>query len=137
MASNETIYSSDYISVEYQPDHERIFHIIHQPIGEEQAEIFKEALLAGSDALKKHGLKKWMSDDRKNGPLVEGVITWAEENWYKPTIDAGWKYWANIVPTDIRAASSLQPVVNHLYSLGLRMMVFSNKEDAEQWLDSQ
>ena len=63
--SRITIASNEYITLEYISDKEIIFHTVHKPIGEEQVSLLKTVLNAGTDALGKYGLSKWLSDDRK------------------------------------------------------------------------
>ena len=77
------------------------------------------------EALKQYGVCKWLSDDRKNGPLSQDVIDWGLSDWDPRTVKAGWKYWANIVPEEVVAAGALMPVIEFLHTLGLRMMVFT------------
>lgn len=132
--SNIVIYDSPYITVEYWPEKKLIYHTIHQPISQQLA-TFKEALNAGTDALQKYQLRKWLSDDRKNDPLTPEGNEWAFGNWQPRTMKAGWKYWASVVPQDLVAAGTLLPAIENLYQLGLRMMVFSNVEEAIAWLD--
>lgn len=104
-------------------------------MGDAQSEMLKEALNIGSDALEKYRLKKWLSDDRKNGPLPAEIIEWGETEWHPRVIGAGWQYWANVVPEELVAAGTLVPIMNNLYKLGLRMQVFTNLDDAQNWLD--
>lgn len=131
---NIILYNSEYITVEYWPDKALIYHTIHQPISE-QLTTFKEALSAGTDALEKHHVRKWLSDDRKNDPLTGEGNEWAFNEWQPRTLKAGWKYWATVVPEDIVAAGTLMPAIENLYHLGLRMMVFRTVEEAVEWLD--
>jgi hypothetical protein len=133
--SNITVYKSEYITVEYWPDKKLIFHTIHQPMSAQLA-IFKEALNAGTEALEKYQLHKWLSDDRKNDPLTPEGNDWAFNDWQPRTLKAGWKYWAAVVPQSLAAAGTMVPVINGLFQLGLRMMVFTNSEEAIQWLDT-
>lgn len=132
--SNISVYSSPYITVEYWPDKQLIHHTIHQPMSG-QLPIFKEALSAGTEALEKYKVSKWLSDDRKNDPLTPEGNEWAFGTWQPKTLQAGWKYWAAVVPQDLVAAGTLMPVIDHLFEIGLRMMVFTTVEDAVVWLD--
>jgi hypothetical protein len=129
------LYSTDYITVEYRPDGRLIYHTIHKPIGG-QVEMLKEALNAGSDALEKYKVTKWLSDDRKNDPLPSEMLAWGTQNWSPRTIASGWKYWANVVPVDLAAAGALIPVIDDLFARGLRMQVFTTTEAALAWLDA-
>jgi hypothetical protein len=132
--SGIVIVSNDYITLEYRPAEQLIYHTVHQPIGHEQAQMLMDTLNAGTDALRQYGVSKWLSDDRKNGPLPPEVIEWGNRDWDPRTIAAGWKYWANVVPHELAAAGTLMPVIESLYTLGLRMQVFTTVEDALQWL---
>lgn len=132
--SGIVIVSNDYITLEYRPDEQLIYHTIHQPIGPDQSQLFMDALDAGTEALQQYGVSKWLSDDRNNGPLVADVMDWSFQDWSPRTIAAGWKYWANVVPTELAAAGTLVPVIDHFHKFGLKMQVFSNVEAALQWL---
>ncbi|MEP7289868.1 MAG: hypothetical protein ABI947_29305 [Chloroflexota bacterium] len=132
--SNIVLYDSKYITVEYWPDKKLIYHTIHQPMSE-QLPVFKEALDIGTDALQKYKVSKWLSDDRKNDALTKEGNEWSFNDWQPRTIKAGWKYWAAIVPEELIAAGTLMPVMDILFDLGLRMMVFTDMEKAVAWLD--
>ena len=129
-----TLSSNEYITIEYRPEEQLIYHTIHQPIGSEQAHLFAEALSAGTDALEKYGVSKWLSDDRNNGPLPTETMQWTLEEWQPRTIAIGWKYWANVVPTQLAAAGTLIPYIENLHRLGLKMRVFTTLEEALDWL---
>ncbi len=127
------IVDNEYITVQYLPDKKIIYHTVHKPVNDQ---LFKDALNAGTYALEKYRACKWLSDDRKNGPLSPEMLEWGRNTWDVRTIAAGWKYWANVVPEAVASAGSLVPVVDALYQLGLRMMVFTDLEKAFTWLDS-
>ena len=123
---------NEYLTLKYLTEKKIIHHTIHKPIPDQQ---LKDAVNAGTDALRKYGACKWLSDDRKNGPVSAEIAEWGRKDWNPRTIAAGWKYWANVVPEEVASAGALSPIIEDLYGLGLRMMVFSNLEDAFQWLD--
>lgn len=126
------IVDNEYITVEYVPEKKMVHHIIHQPVG---GQIFRDALNAGTETLRQNGACKWLSDDRKNGPLSPEDVEWGFNDWNRRTIEAGWKYWALVVPPEVAAAGSLIPTMEALFELGLRMMVFTDVEAAQEWLD--
>src|SRR5690606_29287584 len=127
---------NEFVTVEYVPDKGMIHHTIHMPIGD-RVQMFMEALDAGTEALREHGATKWLSDDRKNGPLAPELVEWGVQDWNPRTISYGWKYWANIVPQEIASAGTLIPTIENLHKLGLRMQVFTSLEAALDWLDKQ
>ncbi len=135
MMPNVTIYNSEYITIEYWPDHNLIYHTVHQPMSG-QLPMFKEALNAGTAALQKYNIHKWLSDDRKNDALTPEGNEWSFNDWQPRTLKAGWKYWALVVPQTLAAAGTLTPVIETLFDLGLRMMVFTKVEEAVEWLDN-
>jgi len=132
MSSPLIIVDNEFITVRYLPDKKIIHHTVHKPI---ESKLFMEALDAGGEVLRQNGACKWLSDDRKNGPLSPEMIA-APKDWAPGMIAAGWKYWANIVPSETVAARTLVPVVDTLFELGLHMMVSTNLEEAFQWLES-
>lgn len=131
--SSIIIYDHDTISVQYLPEKGIIYHTVHKPF---DGQIFRDALNAGTEALKHYKACKWLSDDRKTGPLPPDIAEWGAKDWNRRTIDAGWKYWAEVVPEAVVAAGTLLPVIENLYPLGLRMMVFTTVEEAIAWLDT-
>lgn len=128
-----TVVNNEFISVQYLPDKKIIYHVIHQPIS---GQPLRDALDAGTEALQRYGATKWLSDDRKNGPLPPEDAEWGFTVWQPRTIKSGWKYWALVVPKAIEAAGSMVPVMENLYELGLRMRVFTDVDEAFTWLDS-
>jgi hypothetical protein len=125
---------NEYITVCYWPDKETIYHTIHKPVSGQK---FREALLAGTEALLKYNIYKWLSDDRNNGPIARDDYQWISTVWRPQTIAAGWKYWSVVVPPNPEAAGSLVASIDSLYELGLQMMVFTTIEEAIAWLDSK
>jgi hypothetical protein len=126
------IVDNEFITVRYLDDKRIIYHTVHKPIA---GQPLRDALVAGTEAMKTYGACKWLSDDRLNGPLTQEDIEWGFNNWNLPTIKAGWKFWALVVPTELIAAGSLTFTINSLYDLGLRVMAFDNLEEAMAWLD--
>ncbi len=126
------IVDNEYITVRYLPDKKIIYHTVHQPI---ESKLFMSALDAGGEVLRQKGACKWLSDDRKNGPLDPEMIA-GPAIWGPGMVAAGWKYWANVVPKEVVAAGTLLPVMEPLSARGLRMRVFTNVEEALRWLES-
>jgi hypothetical protein len=130
--SQTTVVDNEYITIVYIPEKKMVYHTIHKPVG---GQIFRDALNAGTEALKKNKAYKWLSDDRKNGPLSAEDADWGFNDWNRRTIAAGWKYWAVVVPEQAASAGTLTKTIMDLATLNLRMMVFTNLEAAMKWLD--
>ena len=130
--SETIILDNENITIRYLPDKKMIYHTVHRPFGGQD---LRDALLTGFDALQEFGVCKWLSDERKAGPESDEDREWGEKNLTQRAQEAGWKYWALVVPTQVAAAGALVPVINLLFDFGLRMMVFTELDPAFEWLD--
>ena len=129
----ETILENEFISILYYPEQKIIAHTVHQPISNMQ---LMEAMKVASNFLVENNVSKWLSDDRKNGPIendiAEADMDYKEYN--QRMIDAGWRYWANVIPTSLEAAYTLTPVMEEMHDMGLQMNVFTSYDEAFDWL---
>lgn len=130
--SDLTIVDNEYITMKYLADKKTIYHVVHQPIN---GAPLREALLKGFNALHDYGATKWLSDDRKNGPMSKEDEDWNRENLNRGLVGTEWKYWALIVPEVVVAAGAMVQTMEELHAQGLRMMVFSDVEAGFEWLD--
>jgi hypothetical protein len=128
-----TILKNDYATLLYHPDTKIIHHTFHKHT---TGEAFRELLSCGTDAFIQHGASKWLSDDRKNMDVTPEDSAWGDQVWFPRTLQAGWKYWALVVPEDIMARWNMVQFVEKFSAQGIRVMVFTNPEEAMDWLDS-
>jgi len=131
---NLTILSNEFATLVYNEDKKVVHHTFLKPIGGEE---FRNVLLAGIDCFKKYGATKWLSDDRLNSALSPEDGKWATQVWSKLVQDAGWKTWALVVPHDILGRLNLIEFVNLYSNRGVKVMVFTNLDEAMTWLDKQ
>lgn len=131
--TDSPILSNQYATVVFHYDKKIVHHTFHQPIS---GEAFRQVLNTGIELLRLHGATKWLSDDRGNGPLSPEDTEWSKTNWFPRAFEAGWKYWALVVPEDIYAQMNLKEFVDSYYEQGLRIMVFVEPDAALRWLDS-
>ena len=66
--SETIILDNQYITIKFLPEKKMIYHTVHQPISGQD---LRDALTTGFDALKSYGVSKWLSDERKNGPMSD------------------------------------------------------------------
>jgi hypothetical protein len=128
----ETIINTAYATLVYHPDKKIVHHTFHQPIGGDE---FRAVLNTGADILEKNDAHKWLSDDRGNTALSPEDTAWSQANWFPRAVKAGWKFWALVVPEDLYARMNLKEFVDSYFEQGLRIMVFTNPEEAMKWLD--
>jgi hypothetical protein len=130
--SDIIIVDNEYITMSYLPDKKFIYHTTHQPVS---GQVLRDALSAGLDTLQKYEAHKWLSDERKNGPMTREDQEWGRANLNPRAVEIGWKYWALVVPEQLIAAGSMARAIEEYYEVGMRVMVFSDVKEAIQWLD--
>ncbi len=130
----DQVFDSDYGTVYYNAEHNYVYHVIKQPAVGAQV---RDVLEAGLEALKANGASKWLSDDRKNGPVVPEDVEWSLADWGPRTAAEGWTHWALVVPEEVAGRASMAAVVEAYYKLGVHVAVFTELEEAETWLTSR
>jgi hypothetical protein len=122
------------ITVRYYPENKIVHHEMHQYT---HGKDFRDALMAGLDAMKRNGARKWLSDDRKNPVFNADDQQWAREVWSPAVIKAGWKYWAIVEPERALARARMEERAERYSQLGVTVKTFSDPEEALKWLKSQ
>lgn len=133
MSESIVISDSAFATMVYYPEKKTIHHTFHQHM---EGEPFRTFLNAGTAAMKQYGATKWLSDDRKNTLVTPEDFKWANEDWVARTMEAGWKYWAIIVPNEVEGRASMKEAIESFFEMGVRINLFSSVEKAMEWLDS-
>jgi hypothetical protein len=128
------VFETPQITVWYHPDAKIIHHEMHQYT---HGKDFRDALMAGVEAMKKYGANKWLSDDRKNPVFGPEDQEWARDVWSPAVIKAGWKYWALVEPERALARIRMEERVERYAKLGVTVKVFHDADEALSWLKSQ
>ena len=129
-----TILDTPQITVWYYPESKIVHHQMHQYT---HGKDFRDALTAGVEAMKKHGAKKWLSDDRKNPVLTPEDQQWGQEVWAPQVIKAGWKYWAIVLPERVLAKFRMEERAERYSKMGVTVKTFTDPDEAMRWLKSQ
>jgi hypothetical protein len=129
-----TILDNDYVSVWVYPDKKMIHHEFHKFV---YGEILREALNAGTDAMKKYGAHKWLSDDRRNSALPREDQDWGNTVWFPQTKAVGWKYWAIVKPESVIGQLNIKRLAGNVAEEGVVTKFFSYPDEAMAWLESQ
>ncbi|MDY0092828.1 MAG: hypothetical protein RBT80_09025 [Candidatus Vecturithrix sp.] len=98
---------------------------------------FRDALMAGAEAMKTYGAHKWLSDDKNNPVLNPEDQQWGIEVWEPQVIAAGWRYWAIVQPEHVIAKWRMAKLAEMYSKKGITVQLFSDPEEAMQWLESQ
>ncbi|MBC8170053.1 MAG: hypothetical protein H7X77_00205 [Anaerolineae bacterium] len=128
-----TVIDNKYAKLEYHTDTKIVHHTFHESLDTEH---MKLVLNTGIDLLKQHHAVKWLSDNRALNPHSEEDGTWVNNDWLPRVIAAGWKFWALVVPDDVRGRMNMAEFVDMFYAKGVRIMVFSKFDEAMHWLEN-
>jgi len=130
---SEIIVDNEFITLEYRSDINAIYHVMHQHV---EGDVFHAALDAGIEAMQQYGTNKWIADDSINSLTTQADQEWSVKSFGPRATAAGWKYWALIVPEELGGRMDMSLIVDTYYNLGVTINVFTNLEDAENWITS-
>ncbi|MGB1286967.1 MAG: hypothetical protein ACPG7F_10570 [Aggregatilineales bacterium] len=126
-----TVIDNKHVVMYYYPD-EKLVHHIYQPTI--HGKFVREQLTQGIELLKEHNATKWLSDNHLFNDLPEEDNIWINENWLPSAVEAGWKYWALVVPTGFIGKMNMTQFVNNFSDMGVMVRVFTSPDDAMDWL---
>lgn len=126
-----TIHESSQISVWCYPKLGIVHHQMHTFC---HGAPFREALDAGTAALRQHGAHSWLSDDRNHYPLPAEDEAWGSEVWFPRTKAYGWKHWAIVRPEAAVGRLNSQRILANFQERGINAHYFEEFDDAFAWL---
>jgi hypothetical protein len=132
LMSVTTILDNEFATLVYHPEEKIVHHTFHKPIG---GDAFRTVLKSGVALLREHGAHKWLSDDRENSALSDEDTQWSINEWFPSAKEAGWKYWALVMPPDVIARINLSEFVFNYSQQGVRVSVFNSPDKAMTWLE--
>ncbi len=132
-AAIDTILANEYFTLQYHTKRKIVHHIFHQPTHDEP---LRTCFNKGIEVMREKGAQKWLSDDRKNTASSDEENQWIFDDWLPRAVEAGWKYWALVVPDDIYGKLEMFEVVEEFDQKGIRMLMFVDVEAAITWLDT-
>jgi hypothetical protein len=128
------IFDHDRATLWFYPETKIVHHEIKKYVyGPELREILDQ----GYELLKKNKAQKWLSDDRRNGPLTAEDTQWAKTDWFPRVVAAGWKYWAIIMPEKATGVMNMQKFKAEYAQAGVIVNVFNDPDEGLKWLESQ
>jgi hypothetical protein len=92
--------------------------------------------MEGVALMKKYGANKWLSDDRNNPVLSKEDMDWGAVNWFPACVEAGWKYWAIILPEKVLGQINMEKLIKQYSDQGIITQIFSDPDKATIWLES-
>jgi len=122
-----------YASLAYYTDTKIVHHCFHKALDSHHLRV---VLNTGIDFLQKYQATKWLSDNREIDPHSDEDTLWINTDWLPRALEAGWKYWALVVPDSVKSKMNMTEFVNWFYDHDVRIMVFVNAEAALRWLEN-
>jgi hypothetical protein len=129
--SSQLVLDNPHVKLYYHSDTQIVHHIYYPSIG---GEPLKKALNTGVRLLKEHGAVKWLSDNSRIDSVTDEETRWINTHWLPSAMAAGWKYWALVVPQSTKARMNMNEFVTEFYEQGVRVMVFTDADEAMTWL---
>lgn len=100
-------------------------------------EPLREVLEAGVLLLEKHGARRWLSDDRGNGPVKPADEEWCKNVWFPRAVAAGWRHWAVVMPQGVLGQMNMRRWIETYATLGINAYPFEEPDPAMHWLIEQ
>jgi hypothetical protein len=130
-----TIIDNEFVTLWYHEDSKIVHHQFHKFLF---GEPFRECLSNGVETLRKYKAEKWLSDDRNNSAIPKEDFDWSTNEWRPDAIEAGWRFWALVLPESVVGQMSLTNIIRHFYQDGpVRVELFSDPDEAVKWLEAQ
>jgi hypothetical protein len=112
-----------------------VHHRVARPILSDELAVVRAAFGSGTDAMRKYGATKWLSDDRAQLVMPSEVQEWCQKVWFPATRSAGWKHWAIIQPESAVARLFIGRTAAAVSAAGLSVQMFTDVPEALGWLD--
>ncbi len=130
----ETIIDSEAVLLRYHSDTKIVHHEFRRFL---HGEPLREVLEKGLEIFRARGACKWLSDDRRNGPITTADAEWARQTWSPRVIAAGWKYWAVVLPEKVLGQMNMKRRMRSYEERGVTARAFSDAGEARRWLEEQ
>ena len=102
-----------------------IHHQFHKPC---RGDDFRTPMLQAVEAFEKYHCTKWLSDDRRFGPLDPEDWKWGEVYFTDRIVKKGWKYSAMVLPEDAFAKISTSALIDYFDAKGVEAKIFAGLE---------
>lgn len=133
-ATTTIIFDNELIWMGFHTDTKIIHHRYYHGL---TSHYLREGLNTGVDLLREEGATKWLSDNRQVDAHSPEDTEWINTDWLPRAIEAGWKYWALVVPKETIALMNMSEFVNSFYEMGVWVSVFTDPDEAMHWLETR
>jgi len=128
-----TLVDNEFVSLWFYPLPRILHHKIYKFL---PALAFQELLNTGARHLQKYKATKWLGDNRENPVVSKENHEWARAVWTPRALDAGFKYWATVMPTQAIGRLQLRMFIQEYEDLGVTVQAFDEVDEAFRWLQT-
>ena len=132
--SKVTVLDNECATVWCYPKKRIIHHVFHKYCF---GDTFRDILTKSTEVFEYYHCTKWLSDDRLYGAVHPDDKAWGDEVWKPRVINAGWKYWAMVLPEKVTGQLNMQRLVEEYQRLGVITSFHSDPDKAMSWLLEQ
>jgi hypothetical protein len=129
--STITVIDNEHVQLYYHTDTKIVHHVYQPTIG---GKYLREQLTKGVELLKEHDAHKWLSDNHLFNSLPDEDNKWINDVWLPQAIEAGWRFWALVVPKEDLGRMNMIQFVNSFAQMGVFVRVFVDPDEAMDWL---
>lgn len=126
-----TILDNEYVTLMYEDDHALLYD--RYTVNIDLATI-QSSLDAGLEKINETGANKWLTNTHAIGGFSEDVAQWVLEDWGPRAIEAGWKYWALVVPEEMEGRLAMVQFVSAFNEMGVLVRVYTAEDEAREWV---
>ncbi len=125
------ILDNEFVTLVYEDENALLFDVYKANIA---FETIQASLNAGLQKMNETHANRWLTDTRAIGGFSEAGAQWVLTDWAPRALEAGWKYWALVVPEAMEGRVAMVQFVNAFAQVGIRVRVFIDINKARQWV---
>ncbi len=127
----DIILDNNQVTLKYEKENDLLHDVYKADI---TFETIQTSLNKGLDLIKAHDIHKWLTDTRAIGGFGKDGAAWVINEWAPGAVEAGWKYWALVVPESMEGRAAMMQFMGTFAEKGVNVRVFTSEPPAREWL---
>lgn len=127
-------YESDELTIEWEPTIEAVVMDWHAFA---KGEAYRNGLDKGLELVEDKGATNWLADLRDLGTVTQEDQEWTQNEWHPRAFETTLSNIAVLQPESVVANMSVDDLVEEFGSNDNKSRIFSDRDEAESWLEAQ
>ncbi|AHF99132.1 hypothetical protein HALLA_10030 [Halostagnicola larsenii XH-48] len=127
-------YESDELTIEWDPTIETVVMNWHAFA---KGDAYRNGLDKGLELVEDKGATNWLADLRDLGTVTQEDQEWTQNEWHPRAFDTTLSNIAVLQPESVVANMSVGDLVEEFGSNDNKSRIFSDRDEAESWLEAQ